>query len=52
MIICKPIDVNGSVITTGFTEKIGYEYYDVIKPGSTLESPKFDYNIDGIRPLQ
>ena len=51
MIICKPIDVNGSVITTGFTEKIGYEYYDVIKPSSTLEIPNFIYNLGDIRPL-
>ena len=52
MIICKPIDANGTVLPQGFIEKIGYEYYDVIKPGSTLETPNFIYNLDGIRPLE
>ena len=52
MIICKPIDANGTVLPQGFIEKIGYEYYDVIKPGSTLETPNFINNLDGIRPLE
>ena len=51
MIICKPIDVNGTVLKQGFDEKIGYEYYDVITPGSTLDKPNFIYNLDVIRPL-
>jgi hypothetical protein len=43
--------VNGTVLTQGFDEKIGYEYYDVIKSGSTLENPSFIYNLGEIRPL-
>jgi len=51
MIVCKPIDVNGTVLPQGFDEKIGYEYYDVVTPASTLKNPSFIYNLDVIRPL-